>query len=418
MLKFSRGEKMANVIDSTYNTQVANAKNYANSAKTSAKSQIDSAQSADLAAIEKNYNDAVANGDMSIKDAKIKYDQDVQALNKQYYNESKNANLYSESMGIQDTNQALGVMAATSERQASNVNQRAIQRQNTIDDIKQQLSKLRSDADLNITQTKSRYGSELRGQYAQIDMNLSNQIGQYASDRGNKYFQQSERIAGQQFTASESQKQRDFQAEQDRQNRDAQAKLADKQNAYHTQNDMMAYVRGHFNYDEKTKKWVSLDGKKTYNNPEQAYYSTAPASSSMSDKDQAQYTKKLESYTVDANKNPIMNPQVVAAGDFSGIDPRNKKYNYNMWDSWTADPFNPMGGYDQRLKTDVKKDTKTFNSQAEAYAKYYNAMIPEDRAKVNAPPAMIKYDYKTNKYVEYKWYDPSKNQWSTTKPKN
>lgn len=409
---------MANQIDTTYNQQVASANSYAASAKENAKAQIDSAQAADIAAINKRYTDAVAQGDMSIKDAQIAYDKDIRALNKTYYNESKNSDLYSESMGIQGTNQALGVMAATSERQAGKVNERAIQRQNTIDDIRKQLDKIKTDTDYDINTTKSRYGSELRGMYSQIDMNRQSQISAANQWRGDKYFQQNERIAGQQFQSQESQKQRDFQAEQDRQNRDTQEKIANQNNQYHTPNEIMTYVNGHFTYNAKTKKWVSLDGKKQFDNPEQAYYSSAPQTTPMTEEEKGQYKSTQQTYAKG------LTAKVIAKGDFSDLDPRDKTYKptfsgtwSDTWNSWTGkqDYVNP-GQANAGTVTVRKQDTKTYNAQAEKYSTYYKNLTPEDKALRNPPPPLLKYDEKKNKYIEYKWYDPKTNKYTTKDP--
>jgi hypothetical protein len=357
---------------------VSNTNKYGQNAKASAKAQLDAGLTEETTALKKTYNDAVAQGDISVRDAQIAYDKQVGNLNKQYYGEMKNANLYGNQMGMQNSNQMLGLQSSINERQIQNTQNSAIVRDQSIADIKTKLNALKTSTDLDIAKAQSVYNSNLARSNSEIDMNVLNQLNSLGQWKGNQLFQTQERLASQGFQASEAQKTRDA------------------ANQYHTSNDILSAVK--IDGFQETKKGWTKDGKTFYKTPEQAYANTTAYLNAINKPTDAEVIKANKLF--ETLKGKVNDSVIKTQGDFGFVDPlsyqNDGKYNKEMpfykealWSLGNIGNTGKYGktGYNYEKMTN---DVKSYNAQVKAYTQVWLGLPKNLQSQYAEPPKLRK----------------------------
>lgn len=119
-----------------------------------------------IAEITKNYNQAVADGKISIQDARDAFAESVKQFDKQYYNDSQLTNTTSFARGLGNSQQMAGLMLGDASRRNTNVNDSASERDKQINALNTRIAALTSqknadvllenkDYNYNITQARA-----------------------------------------------------------------------------------------------------------------------------------------------------------------------------------------------------------------------------------------------------------------------
>ena len=149
----------------------------------SAKSQIEVQQAQlglardqQVAEIEKTLQQAVANGEMSIREAEQQYAVAKEQINQQAYVDSEITSLAAQNRGIQNSAQMIGLMQGDQARQGSLLNQNVTTRDNQINAINNQLAQMEYNAGIDKSLANAQYNYGLAGAQAQINSELMNNL--------------------------------------------------------------------------------------------------------------------------------------------------------------------------------------------------------------------------------------------------
>lgn len=165
-LKFNPQQAMAGMQDSL---KASSEGYYANQ-----KAMIDSALSTNLAQLQKTYEQAIADGMISIRDAQTAFTEQKAALEKQAYQDSEITALYSNAMGIQNSQQAIGLMQGDQARMANLSNKNMSERDMKIANIKDRINSLGNIAKISAVDAQAQHDYGLAGARGQADLNYSN----------------------------------------------------------------------------------------------------------------------------------------------------------------------------------------------------------------------------------------------------
>lgn len=123
--------------------------------------QLASSRDSQLKELQSAYADAISAGNGDIRTANSDYEAQGNAINNQAYLDAEQTALYGNDMGIQNSQQMMGLMAGDNARKNSLINQNMTERDKRIADINDRLTAIKTKRDLDIANTKSQYDSGL-----------------------------------------------------------------------------------------------------------------------------------------------------------------------------------------------------------------------------------------------------------------
>lgn len=144
----------------------------------SQKGMLDASKSAALADLKKSYDDAVARGEMSVREAEDAFAQQAEAINQDAYRNAENRNVVGQQRGIGNSQQFLGMQATDQARSGQLNNQNRSIRDTRIADIKTRINSLTTQKDLDINRVNEQYNANLSSARANADMAYQQQAGQ------------------------------------------------------------------------------------------------------------------------------------------------------------------------------------------------------------------------------------------------
>ena len=173
---------------------------------------------AQIAELKASLNKAIQEGQMSVLEAKEAYDNQVKNINQTAYTDTEQTQVQMQNMGIQNSQQGLGMMASDQARKQSLVNDNIKNRDNRILQINERIKGLSSDADIQLNKINADYQSNVLNAQGQANYNTSNvmadlQSKNYFTEKEQE-FQKFLQDDAQDFTSSENTAQRDFESEQ------------------------------------------------------------------------------------------------------------------------------------------------------------------------------------------------------------
>lgn len=145
-------------------------------------SNLDAQHASEVAALQKTYNDAIAAGQISVRDAQDQYTQQLQAIDQQRYANQENTNVLATQRGISNSQQMLGMVATDNAIASGQKNDNTMQRDKALNDIQTRINNLTLNKNLDLTNSQSQYdaaqrdlqatrdGSNAKGAY---DLNVS-----------------------------------------------------------------------------------------------------------------------------------------------------------------------------------------------------------------------------------------------------
>jgi hypothetical protein len=135
-------------------------------------------QQQQIAEIQKAYQDAVDAGNLSITEANDQFTKAVNQINTQAYRDSQLTQAYGFDRGIGNSQQLLGLMAGDNSRKQTMVNDVTTQRDTRINALKDRISKLTTQKDLDITNANNDYNYNLSIARGQADQNYNDAMTQ------------------------------------------------------------------------------------------------------------------------------------------------------------------------------------------------------------------------------------------------
>lgn len=160
---------------------------------------LNNARQQQIAELEKAYSDAVAEGQISIRDAEAQFERQKQEIEKQTYLDSERTGLAANEAGIQNSQQMLAMMAGDNARANALVNTNVSERDKRINDIKDRIASIQKQKSLDIASTNASYQNELLAARSQADLAYSDkmfnvQLGDYGAERDWGYAQKGEAL--------------------------------------------------------------------------------------------------------------------------------------------------------------------------------------------------------------------------------
>ena len=104
------------------NAIYGNIRNQAQAQYQTQSAAIEKMRAASLAEVKKAYEDAVTQGDMSVREAQQAFEAQAAEINKQAYLDSERTAVYGNEMGLQNSQQMLGLMAGDNARKNNLIN--------------------------------------------------------------------------------------------------------------------------------------------------------------------------------------------------------------------------------------------------------------------------------------------------------
>jgi hypothetical protein len=166
-------EEQDGIMKDSYDEYKDFLKNSSDSFYDGQKAMLDKAKAERLAELEKAYNQAVQDGEMSQEEAEKQLAEETEQINQGAYQQSQVTDLSAQTRGIQNSQQLLamqsGDMRATNELKS----EARTARDERINQIKDRLSQITNNYNLDKSTTNTAYNSDLANARAQADMQYS-----------------------------------------------------------------------------------------------------------------------------------------------------------------------------------------------------------------------------------------------------
>lgn len=135
---------------------------------TSQQSQLAWARDQQLAQIDQALKKAIADGELSVREAEKQFQQAKEQIHQQAYVDSEHTNLVAHDRGIQNSAQMIGLMQGDQARKNSLINKSMTTRDEQINAINNQLKQMEYDANINKSLANSQFNYGFAGAQAEI----------------------------------------------------------------------------------------------------------------------------------------------------------------------------------------------------------------------------------------------------------
>ena len=159
---------------------------------TQQKSILEANLESQLTALKNSLDQAVADGELSVREAEYQFEQQKQALEKQAYLDSERTQLYGQEMGLQNSQQMAGLIAGDTMRANSLLNQNMTVRDKQIADIRTRLDAIKNQYNNAVNEAQANFNTGLmqvegqaQQQYAQNMFNLKQE--DYSANRQQQF---------------------------------------------------------------------------------------------------------------------------------------------------------------------------------------------------------------------------------------
>lgn len=125
-----------------------------------------------LASLEKAYNDAISDGKLSVREAQEQFQAEKTAIEKQAYLDSERTILYSNEMGIQNSQQMVGLMQGDNARTNELHQSARLQKEKRVNEITDRLNRIKQDYTLDSGLAYNQYNSGLLSSSGQINAQM------------------------------------------------------------------------------------------------------------------------------------------------------------------------------------------------------------------------------------------------------
>ena len=136
------------------------------------KSILDMQLKQQLVTLEKTYNDAISDGKLSVREAQEQFQTEKTAIEKQAYLDSERTMLYSNEMGIQNSQQMVGLMQGDNARTNELHQSARLQKEKRVNEITDRLNRVKQDYTLDSGLAYNQYNSGLLNASGQINAQM------------------------------------------------------------------------------------------------------------------------------------------------------------------------------------------------------------------------------------------------------
>lgn len=150
----------------------------ANSSFQSQQALMQQALHQQITELQKAYENAVTEGNLSIREAEQQFNAQKQEIEKHAYVDAQATALAGEDRGIANSQQMLGLMQGDQARKNSMLNQNVSERDLRINNIKDRIKNLGTQKNLDMASANAQYGYGLAGARAQTDAQLQQQLAE------------------------------------------------------------------------------------------------------------------------------------------------------------------------------------------------------------------------------------------------
>lgn len=187
---------------------------YADNVYKQQKGALDAVLANQINALQKAYENAVAEGQISIRDAEDAFQAQKAELEKMHYDQTEKTALYGQDMGIQFSPQVMGLMAGDEARNQKLQNSNLTDRDRKIFDVQTRLKNLATQRDLDIANTTAQHDYALAQAQAAAEGEVqgkmfSAQLGNMQAKQANQ-MQQDNMALQNQFTLGQMTMQHGF----------------------------------------------------------------------------------------------------------------------------------------------------------------------------------------------------------------
>lgn len=140
------------------------------------KAQFDKQLSGQLTNLEKAYNDAVANGELSVKDAQQQFEDKKNELYETAYQQSESTKIAGNEMGIQNSQQMMGMKAGDNARFNKLHNTNMTEKDRRVNDIRDRIKLIGQQKDLDMAQAQNDHAYNLAGAKGQADQMYNDKL--------------------------------------------------------------------------------------------------------------------------------------------------------------------------------------------------------------------------------------------------
>lgn len=144
--------------------------------------QLGQARDSQIADLEKNYSRAVSEGQLSVREAERQYKEQVDAINRESYQDAERTEVMAQDRGISNSQQMMGMVAGDNARKNSLLSKTLTERDQRINTIKDRISQIGLEKNLDVGQANSNYNYALAGQKSQIGQGLLGQMFQMGNE--------------------------------------------------------------------------------------------------------------------------------------------------------------------------------------------------------------------------------------------
>lgn len=138
----------------------------------SQQAMLGQARDAQIAQLEKAYADAVAQGEISVREAQQAFEEGKAEIDKNAYMQAQQTQLMAQDRGIQNSQQLLGHMSADEQSKMSMINQNMTTRDKRVADIKDRIRAVQQKKDLDISSANRDYNYGLAKAKGDIDARM------------------------------------------------------------------------------------------------------------------------------------------------------------------------------------------------------------------------------------------------------
>jgi len=130
----------------------------------------------EIAELEKVYEEQVSEGKISVREAEMQFNEQKKLIEEQYYLNSQKTLLYLQEMGIQNSQQAVGLMQGDDARKGELTQAAQSDYQKRIADVRDRVNAIMKQKNLDIARANSEFDAGVLGAYGAAKLNTGNQL--------------------------------------------------------------------------------------------------------------------------------------------------------------------------------------------------------------------------------------------------
>ena len=151
----------------------------------SAKAQLDATLQSQISQLSMAYEQAISDGQISVRDAQDAFAKQKVQVEQKAYQDAERTGIFSQSMGIQNSQQAQGLQAGDNARTNGLINTNMSERDKSISNIQDRLKALKNQQAISVVQASNEHDTGLMRATADAGMQYAQTMAGFQSDKMN-----------------------------------------------------------------------------------------------------------------------------------------------------------------------------------------------------------------------------------------